>query len=80
MVVKLNGDIISDKTADFCLGPTLDASEGRMCGCEGGCVGVRGGCVGVRGGCVGVREEEEERVYTGKGRRKEKKRESSTGK
>ena len=26
----------------------------------------------VRGGCVGVREGEEERVYTGKGRRIEK--------
>ena len=36
MVVKLNGDVIGDKTADFCLSPTLDAGEGRMCGCEGG--------------------------------------------
>ena len=32
MVIKLNGDAIGDKTADFCLGPTLDAGEGRICG------------------------------------------------
>ena len=29
MVIKLDGDIIDDKTAD-CLSPTLDAGEGRM--------------------------------------------------
>ena len=32
MVIKLNGDAIGDKTADFCLRLTLDAGEGRMCG------------------------------------------------
>ena len=36
MVIKLNGDAIGDKTGDFCLSPTLDAGEGRMCRCEGG--------------------------------------------
>ena len=34
MVIKLNGDVIGDKTADFCLGPTIDAGEGRMGGYE----------------------------------------------
>ena len=42
MVIKLNGDIIGDKTADFCLRPTLDADEGRMCGYEGDRECVRG--------------------------------------
>ena len=38
MVVKLNGDVISDKT-NFCPSPTLDAGDGG----GGGCVGVREG-------------------------------------
>ena len=53
MVVKLNGDEIGDKTADFCLSPTLDAGEEMMCGCEGrmcGCEGGGGGtCVHRKG-------------------------------